>query len=41
VRAEWGATLREVGDESIAVAHVLDTAQSWWPVAPGRPAHGL
>ena len=30
VRAEWGATLREVGDESIAVAHALDTAQSWW-----------
>ena len=29
VRAEWGATLREVGDESIAVAHALDTAQSW------------
>ena len=34
VRAEWGATLREVGDESIAVAHALDTAQSWWAVHP-------
>ena len=38
VRAEWGATLREVGDESIAVAHALDTAQSWWPAAPSSPA---
>ena len=38
VRAEYGATLRGVGDESgredVAVAHCLDTAQSWFVTDP-------
>ena len=34
VRAEYGATLRAVGDGSIAVAHALDTAQSWFTTDP-------
>lgn len=35
VRAEWGATLKTVGDESsLVVAHALDTAQSWFQTSP-------
>jgi predicted ArsR family transcriptional regulator len=35
VRAEWGATLRAVGDESsFVVAHALDTSQSWFQTDP-------
>ncbi|KAL1514599.1 hypothetical protein AB1Y20_003693 [Prymnesium parvum] len=33
VRAEWGATLRAAG-EGLAVAHALDTAQSWFQTSP-------
>ena len=34
VRAEWGATLRAAGEESIVVAHALDTSQSWFLTNP-------
>lgn len=34
VRAEWGATLRAVGDGALVLAHVLDTAQSWFQTNP-------
>ena len=35
VRAEYGATLKTVGDaSSLVVAHALDTAQSWFQTSP-------
>ena len=34
VRAEWYSTLRAVGDESLVVAHAMDTAQSWFTTSP-------
>lgn len=34
VRAEWGATLRAVADDRMVLAHVLDTAQSWFQTNP-------
>ncbi|EOD27330.1 hypothetical protein EMIHUDRAFT_114692 [Emiliania huxleyi CCMP1516] len=34
VRAEYAATLRAVGDDTLVLAHCLDTAQSWYMTDP-------
>ena len=34
VRAEYGSTLKAVGDDSLVLAHCLDTSQSWFLTNP-------
>ena len=34
MRAEYGSTLKAVGDDSLVLAHCLDTSQSWFLTNP-------